>query len=192
MKTKIYIKTAIFTLMGGLVLLSSSCLKDSRYVNYFADAPLAEFPLAEVNAYQPGGSDGAYQAIAFSDTTTSYTVTVAVKVAAPRALTSATVFTISTTDVTALNSYNTANTPALQALPATDYTVVGGLQVTVPANITEVYFKVIINSAGITDIKNGANATIPISYALPLTIENAGSIQIAIPEKYLLYNFSTF
>jgi len=182
MKTKIYIKTAIFTLMGGLVLLSSSCLKDSRYVNYFADAPLAEFPLAEVNAYQPGGSDGAYQAITFPATNANDTITVAVKVAAPRALTSATVFTISTTDVTALNSFNSSSGgTALLPVPATDFTVIGGLQVTVPANITEVYFKVVVNGAFVA-----ANAT--GAYVLPLTIENAGSVQIAIPEKYLLYN----
>jgi hypothetical protein len=49
MKKTTYIKTAILSLMGGLVLLSSSCLKDSHYVDYLADAPLAEFPLAEVN-----------------------------------------------------------------------------------------------------------------------------------------------
>jgi hypothetical protein len=185
MKTKIYIKTAIFTLMGGLVLLSSSCLKDSRYVNYFADAPLAEFPLAEVNAYQPGGSDGAYQSINYPTTNTNDTITVAVKVAAPRALTSATTFTISTTDVTALNSYNTANAGGtfvpLLALPASDFTVIGGLQVTVPANITEVYFKVVVNGAFVAANPKG-------TYVLPLTIENAGSVQIAIPEKYLLYN----
>ena len=192
MKTKIYIKTAIFTLMGGLVLLSSSCLKDSRYVNYGADAPLAEFPLAEVNPYQPGGSAGAYQPIAFSDTTTSYTLTVAVKVAAPKALTSATVFTISATDATGLTNYNTANSTAYVALPAADYSIPGGLNVTVQSGKYIKYFKVIINSAGIADIKNGASAPTPISYVLPLTIENAGGIQIATPEKYLLYNFSTF
>jgi hypothetical protein len=185
MKTKIYIKTAIFTLMGGLVLLSSSCLKDSRYVDYPADAPLAEFPLAEVNPYQPGGSDGAYQAVSFPITNANDTITVAVKVAAPKALKSATVFTISTTDVTELNSFNTANAGGtfvpLLAVPASDVTIIGGDQVTVPANITEVYFKVVINGAFVAANSTG-------TYALPLTIENAGSVQIAIPEKYLLYN----
>jgi len=190
MKKKLYIKTALLSLMGGLVLLSSSCLKDSRYVNYFADAPLAEFPLAEVNPIEIGGSDGAYQAVAYPAVNASGapilndTLTVAVKVAAPRALTSATTFTISTTDVTALNSYNTANAGGtfvpLLAVPANDVTIIGGDQVTVPAGITTVYFKIIINNAVVQ-----ANTGV---YALPLTIENAGSVQIATPEKYLLYN----
>lgn len=184
MKTKIYIKTAIFTLMGGLVLLSSSCLKDSRYVNYFADAPLAEFPLAEVNPIQPGGSDGAYQAISFPATNANDTITVAVKVAAPRALTTATVFTISTSDVTELNSYNSANGSSIAAVPASDVAIVGGDQVTVPAGITTVYFKVVVNGAFVAANPLG-------TYAVPLTIENAGSVQIAIPEKYLLYNLFT-
>jgi hypothetical protein len=181
MKKKTYIKTAILSLMGGLVLLSSSCLKDSHYVDYLADAPLAEFPLAEVNPYQPGGSDGAYQAISFPASNTTDTITVAVKVAAPKALTSSTVFTISGTDLTGLTNYNTANGTTFQALPAADFVIVGGSQVTVPANQTTALFKVLIQNSAID-----AAGT----YVLPLTIENAGSVQIALPEKYLLYNLS--
>lgn len=184
MKKKFYIKTAIFALMGGLVLFSSSCLKDSHYVDYGADAPLVEFPLAEYNPDQVGGSDGAYQPIEYSIATQSTdTLTVAIKIAAPKTLTTSVPVTISTTDVTALNAYNTANGTTYTALPSSDYSVIGGDVVTVPANQQMVFFKIIINSAAIGVGNSGA-------FVLPLTIENAGSVQIATPEKALLYNIA--
>jgi hypothetical protein len=185
MKKTTYIKTAILSLMGGLVLLSSSCLKDSHYVNYLADAPLAEFPLAEVNDYQPGGSDGAYQQVVLdaSSNAATYTLTVAVKVAAPKALTSSTTFTISTTDLTELNALNTANGTTMAALPAADFTIVGGNQVVVKGGTTTTYFNIQVNAAYIR--ANSADG----QFALPLTITNAGGVQIALPEKYLVYNF---
>jgi len=188
MKKKIYIKTAILSLMGGLVLLTSSCLKDSHYVNYLADAPLAEFPLAEVNDnYQPGGSDGAYQQVVLSAASSeaTYSFVVAVKVAAPKALGSSTTFTISTTDQTELDSLNADDGLGMTSLPAADFTIVGGNQVVVKAGTTTTYFTVQVNAAYI-------RANSPAGqFALPLTIANAGGVQIALPEKYLVYNFFT-
>jgi len=170
--------------MGALVLLTSSCLKDSHYVDYLADAPLAEFPLAEYNPDQVGGSDGAYQQVVLDATSTeaTYDLVVAVKVAAPKALGSSTTFTISTTDLTELNALNTANGTEMVALPAADFTIVGGNQVVVKGGTTTTYFTVQVNAAFIRANAGG-------TYALPLTITNAGGIQIALPEKYLVYNF---
>jgi len=166
------------------VLFSSSCLKDSRYVDYGADAPLVEFPLAEYNPDELGGSDGAYQPIEYNiKNQATDTLTVAIKIAAPKVLTSAVHVTISATDVTALNAYNTANGTTYQALPTSDFSVIGGDVVTVPANQQMVFFKIIINSAAIGVANSGI-------YVLPLTIENGGGQQIATPDAALLYNIA--
>jgi hypothetical protein len=181
MKKKIYLKTTIMALTA--LSLFSGCLKDPRYVNYSGVGVLIELPLAEPNlGYQFNASNGPFQTLTYDITSTSTdTLTVAVNVASPKPLTSALSVTLSATDVTALNAYNTANGTSYVALPASDYTVVGGLTVTVPANQRLAYAKIVINAGAIGVLNSG-------NYVLPITIESASGQTIALPEKSLLYN----
>ena len=179
MKKKIYIKIAILSLTA--TTLFSGCLKDPRYIDYSKVGVLIELPLAEVNNYQPGVS-GVFQSPSYSLAAgATDTLTVAVNVASPKPLTSALSVTLTTSDLTALNAFNTANGTAFKPLPASDFSVIGSLTVTVPANQRLAYAKIIINAAAIGLVNSGA-------YVLPITIASASGQAIAQPEKALLYN----
>jgi len=177
MKKIFYIKTAFLSLAAMALL--SSCLKDSRYVDYGAVGTLIELPLAESG--DQAGIGGPYQAPTYSLAKGGTdTLTVAVNVASPKPLGSALNVTLSVTDLTALNAFNTANSTAFIALPSADYTIIGGLTVTIPANQRLGYAHFLINVKAI-----GVD---PGTYVLPVTIESASGQTIAQPEKALLYN----
>lgn len=181
MKKKIYIKTAFLSLT--VMSLLSSCLKDSRYVDYSGVGTLIELPLAEPQPYEYNGPGGVFQSPLFSISSASDTLTVAVNVASPKPLGSALSVTLSVTDLTALNAYNSDNSTTLKPLPSTDYTILGGLTVTIPANQRLGYAKFIINSKAIGIADSAA-------YVLPVTIVSASGQQIAQPYKALLYNIN--
>ncbi|WP_259069147.1 DUF1735 domain-containing protein [Mucilaginibacter sp. X4EP1] len=177
MKKRFYIKMALVS-FSAMALLSS-CLKDSRYVDYSKVGTLIELPLAEVG--DQAGIGGQFQTVTYSLAKGGTdTLTVAVNVASPKPLTTSLSVTLSATDLTTLNAYNTANSTALLPLPAADYTVIGSLVVTVPANQRLAYAKILINAAAI-----GVD---PGTYVLPITIESASGQPIAQPYKALLYN----
>ncbi len=160
--------------------LFSGCLKDSRYIDYSKVGVLIELPLAEVNNYQ--GGSGPFESPTYSLAKgATDTLIVAVNVASPKPLTTALSVTLTTSDLTALNAFNAANGTAFTPLPAADFSVIGSLTVTVPANQRLAYAKIVINAAAIGLANSGA-------YVLPITIASASGQTIAPPEKALLYN----
>ncbi len=178
MKKKIYIKIAILSLTA--TTLFSGCLKDPRYIDYSKVGVLIELPLAEVNNYQ--GGSGPFETPTYSLAAgATDTLVVAVNVASPKPLTTALSVTLTTTDLTALNAFNTANGTTFTPLPASDFSVIGSLTVTVPANQRLAYARIIIKAAAI-GLANSGN------YVLPITIASASGQAIAQPEKALLYN----
>jgi len=172
MKKKIYLKTAIFSLLAMSLL--SSCLKDSRYVNYGGVGTLVEFPLAEPNGFSPGAFSGEIQTETFPITQTTATITVAVNVASPRVPTTATSVKVSI-DTVSLDAYNNAQGSNFLVLPAGSYT--STLATTVPANQRLGYFTVTIDLTKLDPTQ---------SYALPITITSA-SQPIASTLKTLIY-----
>lgn len=182
MKKRFYIKTAFFSLAAMALL--SSCLKDSRYIDYSKVGTLVELPLAEVG--DQAGIGGPFQTIGDSlHIATTYALTVAVNVASPTPLSTPLNVTLSNTDLTYLNAYNAASQanggPTYQPLPAADYTINSSLSLVVPANQRLAYAKFTINLAAVGVANSGA-------YVLPITITNASGQPIAQPEKALLYN----
>jgi hypothetical protein len=178
MKKKFYIKTAFLSLAAMALL--SSCLKDSRYVDYGAVGTLIELPLAE-NGDQ-AGIGGPYQAPTYSLASgATDTLTVAVNVASPKPLGSPLSVTLSVSDLTTLNAFNSANGTNFQPLPSSDYSVIGGLTVTIPANQRLGYAHFLINAKAIGIDTLG-------KYVLPVTIASASGQTIAQPDKALLYN----
>jgi len=178
MKKKIYIKTAFLSLT--VMSLLSSCLKDSRYIDYSGVGTLIELPLAEPQPYEYNGPGGVFQSPSFSISSASDTLTVAVNVASPKPLGSALSVTLSVTDTTTLHSQYPST---YKLLPSSDYTIIGGLTVTIPANQRLGYAKFIINTKAIGVANSGV-------YVLPVTIESASGQQIAQPYKALLYNIN--
>jgi len=177
MKKKLYFKIACLSLTA--VSLLSSCLKDnSHYVDYAGVGTLIDLPLTEPTIAYPS-PNGVFQYGTLTEGTTD-TLVVAVNEANPVPLTSAVNVTLSTTDVTLLNSYNTANDLGYTLMPAADYTVIGGLTVTIPANQRLAYLKILINSTAI--------GTEDGNYVLPVTIESTTAGTIAQPYKAILYN----
>ena len=178
MKKKLYIKTALLSLMSMVLL--NSCLKDPRYVDFSKVGTLIELPLAEPDPTETGPG-GVFQQPTYSLAKgVTDTLTVAVNVASPQPLGSALAVTLTTSDLTALNNYNTANGTNLIPLPSADFTVIGSLTATVPANQRLAYVKFVINVNTI-----GVD---PGTYVLPVTIASASGQPIAQPYKALLYN----
>jgi hypothetical protein len=182
MKKKIYIKITILSLTA--MSLFSGCLKDPRYVNYSGVGVEVELPLSEVNNYQFNNNNGIYQSETYSLAKgATDTLTIAVNVASPKPLPTSLSVTLTASDLTTLNAFNTANGTSFAALPAADYSVIGSLTVTVPANQRLAYAKILINAAAIGVGNSGA-------FVLPITIASASGEPIAQPEKALLYNIN--
>ena len=175
MKKIFYISATALSLY--LMLLLSSCLKDSRYVDFAGSKPLVELPVAT----GVGASGGIFQAAAFSISSTPTPLNLLVNVAAPYPLKTALTVTLSV-DQTALATYNHSlgldtggNTPYI-LLPAADYT--STLSVTIPANQYSANLVININTSLIDPTQQ---------YILPLTITNGGGQQIS-NYKTVLYN----
>ena len=154
------------------MVLLSSCLKDSRYIDFGAVKPLVEFPAAT----GVGSLGGAVVVAALDIVNTPTPVNITVNVAAPHPLTSALKVTLKI-DQAALDAYNTANGTSYALLPAADYTI-SGLTVTVPANQYEGIFTVNVITTAIDPSQQ---------YILPLTIADASGQQIS-NYKTVLYN----
>ena len=170
MKKRFYIKTAFFSLMA--MALFSSCLKDSRYVDFAGAKPLVELPAAT----GVGPSGGVFQALALDIKSTPIPVNVMVNVAAPNPLNTPLTVKLSV-DQAALTAYNTANGTSYVVLPAADYN--SSFTVTIPANQYSANLVVNINSS-LIDPSN-------TNFVLPLTITDGGGQQIS-NYKTVLYN----
>ncbi|PAW92864.1 hypothetical protein CKK33_04910 [Mucilaginibacter sp. MD40] len=155
LKIKSYIMLGVTALLG-----LSSCLKDSRYIDFSKNEPLVEFPLA-ANA-------GVLQSAAFDISNNPSNLQVAVNVASPAPLTSALDVTVGVQNQAALDAFNTANGTTYTLLPAAAYSLPA--KVTVPANQRIGILNVTINSSKIDPSGN---------YALPLIITDASGKKIS-------------
>jgi hypothetical protein len=183
MKKRFYIKLAVVSLAAMASL--SSCLKDStHYTDFGAVAPLVELPLAEIG--DQAGAGGEYQAPTYDLAKASTdTLQIYVNLASPEPLKSNLTVNLSLTNTTALTAFNNANGTSFTALPAADYTVIGatGLNPVIDGGARLAYIRVVINAALIGDGND--------NFVLPVTITgDSQSIQIAQPEKVLLYNIN--
>jgi hypothetical protein len=168
MKTR---KLTKFTALTALVLAVtslSSCLKDSRFVNYAGVTPFVELPLAAAN--------GAFTAEAFTIVATPITLPLAVNYAAPKPRTSPLTVTLKV-DQAALDAYNSANKTSYTILPAADYSI-ASLTVTIPAGQNTAIVAISINISKVDP--NG-------SFILPISIADGGGVAISTSST-ILYN----
>lgn len=107
MKKKLYLITTV--LLSAAVLSLSSCLKDSRYVDFSKVGTVVDFPLGGAVNF---GADAITES---PDSTGTIVRQFAVNVASPTAPTTATTITMAV-DNTIIDPYNTAN-PAVTYLP---------------------------------------------------------------------------
>jgi hypothetical protein len=160
MKKRFYF---ISTIMLSATLLSlSSCLKDSRYVDFGAVGTTIELP---IEAYHGQGS---LIPEALPISSTPQVVPLIVNVASPKPLSSALSVTLAV-DPAALTAYNTANGTSYTLLPPADYSV-SSLTVTVPANGREATLNINVNT-NLIDLTQ--------HYVLPITIASASGQQIS-------------
>jgi hypothetical protein len=141
-------------------------------VDFTKTKPLAELPGA-ANVSQTAGL---FETTAFSIASTPTAFNVPVNIAQPNPLSSPVTVKLSV-DQAALTAYNTANSTSYTLLPAADYT--STLTVTIAAG--QNLGNVVINVN--TSLIDPSQA-----YALPLTITDAGGIQIS-NYKTILFNF---
>ena len=184
MKNKKY---SILTLTtAAIMLMMSSCLKDSRYVDFSKVGTLVELPLAAFT----GAGNLAPEALPIQSTPQTFPVVI--NVAAPKALSTALSVTLKlNTDSLAkfnqglLNTFNTDSTayandttgtvaapaPLIQyALPPTGSYSIPSLTATVPANQHETTISITVN----TSLLNPSSA-----YVIPITLVSASGQKIS-------------
>jgi len=158
MKKKILSKLFIIGLLPGMFSLSS-CLKDSRYVDFSKAGTLVELPLAATSVAQFGSYD-------ISSTPVPLKLVVNVASSAPL---SAPLNVTLGVDAAALTAYNTKTGKSLVLLPSTNYDI-SGLKGTVPANQRTVTLNFSIHTDGLDPLS---------SYGLPVSITDAGGQKIS-------------
>jgi len=167
MKKTFYIKTAFLSLIGMSLL--SSCLKDSRYVDFAGSKPLIELP----SAAGITAAGGPFQTEAFAISATPSTFKIAVNIAAPNPLKTALTVKLGL-DTAAITKYNAANGTAYTLLPTTDYSA--NFTVTIPAGQNLGYVTVSVNTSVIDPTQ---------SYVLPIKIVDGGGQQISNYDEIL-------
>lgn len=160
MKKRFYFITTI--MLSATLLSLSSCLKDSRYINFGGVGTTIELP---IEAYTGQGNLIA-EALAIQPTPP--TIPLIVNVASPKPLSSALSVTLALAPA-ALAAYNTANNTNYLLLPASDYAI-SSWTVTVPANQREATLTISVNTSMIDLSKQ---------YVLPITIASASGQQIS-------------
>jgi hypothetical protein len=168
MKTRKLIKFIALTVLVLTVTSLSSCLKDSRFVNYAGVTPFVELPLVAAN--------GAFTAEAFTIVATPINLPLAVNYAAPKPRTSPLTVTLKI-DQAALDAYNKANSTTFTILPAADYSI-ASLTATIPAGQNTATINIIINISKVDP--NG-------SFILPISIADAGGVVISTSST-IFYN----
>lgn len=165
-------KFKLITILSlGATTILSSCLKDSRYVA-FEDSPnLIELPATAFS--------GVLETATFMTSATPSNLPVLINLASPKP--SSQPITVKfKIDADALAAYNSANGTNYQLLPPANYNT--SLTATIPAGKREVNLNVVIN---------GSLFDLTKSYALPLTIIDAGPGNvISANYKTIIYSFS--
>lgn len=159
MKKRIYLFTTI--LLSGAALSLSSCLKDSRFVDFTKVGTIVEFPKGGLVNF---GAD------AVTDATDTIVKQFAINVASPTVPTTATAVTLSVNDPAVITAYNNSNSAVFYLpMPAGSY-VVSATKVTIPAGqrtavLTVTFYKHLLDPSK--------------SYMLPIKITDAGGLNIS-------------
>ena len=156
--------------LSAAVLSLSSCLKDSRYVDFSAVGTLVELPLAAYNGV------GVLTPAALPISATPQTISVVVNVASPKPLSTALTVKLAV-DASALTAYNTANGTSFVMLPTADYSI-PSLTVTIPANQRTATLNIQVN----TSLVDPAG-----QFLLPISIVDGGGQKIS-NYSTILYN----
>jgi len=174
MKKRIYISGIL--LLSAAVLSLSSCLKDSRFVDFSKVGTLVELPLEAFNG------SGKLVAQAFPIQATPQTITLVVNIASPKPLGSALTVTLGI-DQDALTAYNHAhgldtggNTP--YTLPPANAFSIPSTKVTIPAGqrMANLNIQVISSNLDPTGL-----------YVIPISIVDGGGQKVS-NYKTVLYN----
>jgi hypothetical protein len=164
MKKRIYLFTTILLSAGALTL--SSCLKDSRFVDFTKVGTIVEFSKGGLVFF---GSD-AVTAAPDTDAKGTITQQFAVNVASPTAPTTATTITFTADDQSIIDAYNKSNSAvAYLAMPSNAYSFTQ-TSVTIPAGqrtaiLTVKFYKALLDPSK--------------SYMLPIAIKTAGGLNIS-------------
>jgi hypothetical protein len=168
MKKRLYLITTI--LLSAAVLSLSSCLKDSRYVDFSKVGTIVEFPLGGQSFF---GKD------AITDPTDTIVRQFAINIAGPTAPKSATNITLAV-DNSIITTYNAAN-PLVTFLPMpTDAFVLSATSATIPAGqrlaiVSVTFYKHLLDPSK--------------SYMLPIAITNASGLKISGNQGIHYYHF---
>lgn len=168
MKKKILSSLFLLALLPGMLSLSS-CLKDSRFVDFSKVGALVELPLSAYTGV------GKLTPEALPIQSTPQTIPVVVNVAAPKALGTPLNVTLAV-DQAALDAYNTANATAYVQPPAAAVNI-SSLKVTVPANQHTATLNIEVN----TSLLDPSGL-----YVIPLTIVDGGGQKISNYKTVLL------
>ncbi|CAN5367569.1 hypothetical protein BH09BAC6_BH09BAC6_03730 [soil metagenome] len=159
MKKRINLLSTI--LLSVTVLSLSSCLKDSRYVDFSKSAAIVEFPLGGKSNYGPD---------AITQPNDTITKQIAVNVASTTPPTTATKVTLSVNDPAIINAYKAAD-PSVDYLPfPADAFALSATSITIPAGQR-------VGIVTLTIYKNKLDPS--LSYMLPVAITNAGGLTIS-------------
>jgi hypothetical protein len=159
MKKRVSYLTTV--LLSAAVLSLSSCLKDSRYVDFSKVGTIVEFSL---------GGKANFGADAITDAGDTVTRQFAINVASPSAPATATKVTLSVNDPAIINAYNAADaTVSYLPFPANAYSFTS-TSVTIPSGqriavVTVTFYKSKLDPS--------------LSYMLPIAITNAGGLNIS-------------
>ena len=151
MKKKIFLKFSTLLLLTGTLFLSS-CLKDSRFVDFSKVGTVVDFPLGGTLNF---GSD------AITESTDTVVRQFSINVASPNLPTSSTSITLSVNDPAVIAAYNASNTAvAFVAMPTSAF-VFNTTTVTIPAGKNTAILSVTIYKNQLDPSK---------SYMLPIAI----------------------
>jgi len=183
MKKILYSITTI--LLAASALSLSSCLKDSRYVDFTGSTATVELPLA---AYQQNLSPGSFVTDAFPIQSTPQTIPVVINIASPTTLKTATTVTLklNTDTIASLNNiyqeqltaYDNDTTglvppptaPGVYELPPANAYSISSLTATIPAGQRTATINISVTTS---------NFDVSKYYLIPLTISNGGGVQIS-------------
>ncbi|GAC1305788.1 MAG: hypothetical protein NVSMB24_15200 [Mucilaginibacter sp.] len=170
MKKKIHLITTTL-LLTVTALFLSSCLKDSRFVDFSKVGTLVEFPL---------GGLANFSNDAVTDATDTITKQFAIDVASPSVPTTATAVTLSVNDPAVIAAYMATNSKVnYLPMPAGSY-VFNTTSVTIPAGKRVAILSVTFYKHALDPSK---------SYMFPIKIVSAGGYNIPSNLNTLFYHF---
>jgi hypothetical protein len=169
MKKTIYLITTI--LLSAAALSLSSCLKDSRFVDFSKVGTIVEIPF---------GGQVYFAKSAVTDAGDTIVKQFAVNIASPTVPTAATTVTLSVNDPAIITKYNSANSAVFyEPMPAGSF-VYTQTSVTIPGGQRSAALTVTFYKDKLDPSK---------SYMLPIAIKSAGGLNISGNMSIIYYHF---